>query len=66
MTLEELEKAPREYLLAREVAPVLGMDPQSLRTAAREYPEALGFPVTVAGSRIVIPKAAFLRHMRGA
>lgn len=63
MTLEEIKALDREYLLPREVAEVLQCDVQGLRVWSRQRPEALGFPVTIIGSRIRIPRIPFLRHM---
>lgn len=63
MTLEEIRGLDREFLIPREIAPLLGCDPQDIRVAARMAPERLGFPVCVVGSRIKIPKVPFLRFM---
>lgn len=63
MTLEDLRKVDRDWLLAREVAPILGTDPHSIRVWARLRPDDLGFPVIVVGSRIKIPRVPFLRFM---
>jgi len=66
MTLEQIEQIDRPYLLPEEVGKVLHLAPQGIRVQARERPELLGFPVTVCGTRTLIPKAGFLRFMRGA
>ena len=63
MTLDDLKRVDRDWLLAREVAPILGTDPHSVRVAARLAPERLGFPVIVLGSRVRIPRVPFLRFM---
>ena len=55
----------REWLLAREVAPVLGTDPHSIRVAARLAPDRLGFPVCLVGSRVRIPKEPFIQFWEG-
>ena len=65
LTVAELKAIDREYLLPREVAEVIGTDPQSVRVWARQRPEGLGFPVCVIGSRVKIPKAGFLKWMEG-
>lgn len=65
MTLQDIERIPREFLTAVQVAPVLGADPQTVRMQARQRPDLLPFPVVCLGSRVKIPKAAFLRAMRG-
>lgn len=65
MTLEDLRKVDRDWLLAREVAPILGTDPHSVRVAARLAPERLGFPVCIIGSRVRIPKKPFIEFWEG-
>ena len=65
MTLDELEALPEETLTCQQVAQVLRLDQDTIRGQAREYPELLGFPVIVAARQVRIPKAAFLRFMRG-
>ena len=65
MTLAELEAVPGDVLTCRQIAPVLRANPATLRRQAAERPELLGFPVIIAGSRVKIPKAPFLRFMRG-
>ncbi len=65
MTLAQIEQLPDETLTPVQVAAVLGIHPQSLRTQARECPETLGFPVVVVGSRVIIPRRAFLEFMSG-
>ena len=65
MSLEELEKIEDEVLTCTQVAPVLKANAATLHLQARERPELLGFPVIVAGSRVKIPKRAFIRYMKG-
>jgi len=60
MTLEEIKASDAVFLLASDVAPVLGCNPHFIRCAARERQELLGFPVTVLGSRVLIPRKPFL------
>ena len=63
MTLAEIKASDKVMLLASDVAPVLGCDPHSIRLQAREFPEQLGFAVTVIGNRTLIPRKSFLRFM---
>ena len=65
MTLDDLKRVDRDWLLAREVAPILGTDPHSIRVAARMAPGRLGFPVCVVGSRVKIPKRPFVEFWEG-
>ena len=64
MTLQDIENVPREYLIPKEVASVLDMDQYTINVAARDAPEKLGFPVVVTGSRVRIPKEAFIYFMK--
>ena len=65
MTLQEMRDYPREFLTPAEVAPVLGCDPQDIRVAAKVHPERLGFNVAVIGTRVKVPRLAFIRWMEG-
>ena len=65
MTIEEIRESTKEVLTPCDVAPVLGCDPHSVRITARQRPELLGFPVIIMGSRVKIPRRAFLEYMGG-
>ena len=65
MTLDDLKRVDRDWLLAREVAPILGTDPHSIRVAAKVAPGRLGFPVCIIGSRVRIPKKPFIQYWEG-
>lgn len=65
MTLDDLKRVDRDWLLAREVAPILGTDPHSIRVWAHQRPDGLGFPVCVIGSRVRIPRKPFIQFMEG-
>ena len=65
MTLNEIRGMAKETLSPAIVAGVIGCDPQSIRLAARVAPERLGFPTIVMGSRVLIPRQAFLQFMEG-
>ena len=65
MTLDEIRASDKTVLTPAEVAPVLGCDPQDIRVQARMAPERLGFNVIVVGTRIKIPRLAFLNYMTG-
>ena len=64
-TLREVEAYAEEFLTPKDVAKVLGCDAQTIRVQANRCPERLGFPVSIIGTRVKIPKQAFLRFMRG-
>lgn len=63
MTLKELAELDSEILTPTQVAPILGVNPQTIRVMAATNPAALGFPVIVMGSRVKIPKVPFLHFM---
>ena len=63
MTLEEMKTSDKPFLLATDVAPLLGCNPHFIRLAAHEAPELLGFDVSVLGSRVLIPRKPFLRYL---
>ena len=65
MTLSELEALETEVLTCQQIAPVLMANPATIHLQAVECPEKLGFPVIVMGSRVKIPKKAFIAFMKG-
>jgi hypothetical protein len=65
MTLEELEALPVSVLTCAQIAPVLKADAYTIHETAIQRPDLLGFPAIVMGRRVRIPKAAFIRFMRG-
>ena len=64
-TLREVEAYTEEFLTPKDVARVLRCDAQTIRVQANRCPERLGFPVSIIGTRVKIPKEAFLKFMRG-
>ena len=65
MTLEDIKAMTGEIITPAVAAEVLGADPHWLRVAARTKPELLGFPVIVMGSRVKIPRRAFIKYLEG-
>ena len=65
MTLNEIKALDREFLTPAQVASVLGCDPQGIRVWAKQNPEGLGFPTCVIGSRVKVPRLAFIQWMTG-
>ena len=61
MTLDEIKKCDKAFLLAQDVAPVLGSSAQTIRVAARVG--ALNFPYLFTGNRLKIPRIPFLKFM---
>ncbi len=65
-TVQEIENSTSEMLTPAQAAKVLGCDAQTLRIQAKIHPEKLGFPVSVIGTRVRIPRVAFLKFLKGA
>ena len=63
MTLDELERLPDSVLLADQIAPLLNLNPATIRDAAREG--RLCFPSIAVGNQVRILKMPFIRMMRG-
>lgn len=65
MTLEQIEAIESEVLTCQQIAPVLGANAYTLHLQAMQDSTKLGFPVICAGSRVKIPKRAFIKFMKG-
>ena len=65
MTINEIRESDKPFLTPAEVAEAMGVDPQSIRVAARKNPDLLGFPVSVIGTRTRIPREAFIGWFEG-
>ena len=65
MTIEDIKNIPKEVLTPCDVAPLLGCDPNVIRYQAKQDIKQLGFPAAKIGSRIKIPKEAFIKWFIG-
>lgn len=63
MTLEKLKQCTRILVDAKDVAEILGVNPQSIRGQAHLDPRFLGFRVIVIGERTMIPRKPFLEYI---
>lgn len=59
-----LQESEKINLTAKDIAPLLGVDPQQIRLQAHEAPDKLGFPVIVIGTRVKIPCYSFLAYAK--
>ena len=59
--LDVIKNDDRIFVTVADIAPILKADPLYLREPARQAPEALGFPVSVVGRRVKLPRVPFLR-----
>ena len=66
MTPEQLECSSEVFVHIKDIAPILGCNPQSIRSATQteEGRKALGFAVTRVGTRTLIPRMAFIRFVK--
>lgn len=64
MKFEEILSSDKDFLIPKDVAEVLGCKPYSINTQAKENPAKLGFPVTVMGANVRIPRLGFIRWMQ--
>lgn len=68
ITLDDIKRMDKELLTVQDIEKVLGLTGTTIRNAAREHPETLGFPVMIVGKggkQIRIPRRAFIRFMEG-
>lgn len=65
MTLEDLERLPKEMLIPADIAPILGCKPYAINVATKDGRNPFPFPVIRMGSRVRIPKRPFIKAMRG-
>lgn len=63
MTLEEMRASSETMLTPAQVAGVLGCAPYAINVQAKADAAKLGFPVCVTGTRVRIPRRAFLHWL---
>lgn len=63
MTLEELKRSDKPFLTPTDIAPILGCKPYSINVQAKQDITKLGFPAAMIGTRVKIPRIAFLNWM---
>lgn len=65
MTLSDIKNMEQDVITPSVAAQVLKCDPHWIRVAAKQNKSLLGFPVVLIGSRVKIPRVAFIRYMEG-
>ncbi len=65
MTIDEIRASDKDMLTPSDVAPVLNCHPYSLNVTAKTNIKALGFPASLIGTRLKIPRVGFLRWYDG-
>lgn len=61
--IQAIVDSDKVFLTPADVAPILGMDPHSIRLIARKRPELLKFEFIISGNRTKIPRIPFLRYI---
>lgn len=65
MTIEDIKNMPKSVLTPGDIAPLLNCDPNVIRYQAATDIRQLGFPAAKIGSRVKIPKDAFVKWFEG-
>jgi hypothetical protein len=65
VTIDEIRQSDKTMLTPTDIAPILGCHPYSLNVAAKADIKALGFPASLIGTRLRIPRVGFLRWFDG-
>lgn len=65
MTFEEIKESDKDFIFADDVKDVICVSPNALRKQAHEDPSKLGFPVMVCGTKVRIPRKAFIKFIEG-
>ena len=65
MTIEDIKKMSKEILTPNDVASILRCDPNVIRYQAAQDIRQLGFPASKIGTRVKIPRKAFIRWYEG-
>ena len=60
MTIQDIMNMDKDVLTPGDIAPILGCDPNLIRHQAKEDVNSFGFPVCKLGSRVKIPRLAFI------
>ena len=65
MTFDEILKCDKPFLTPSDVAEVLGCKPYSVNTQAKADITKLGFPASLIGTRVRIPRIGFINWITG-
>lgn len=63
MTLDEIKASNKDFLTPEDVREVLGCMPYTINIQAKQDPAKLGFAVSILGTRVKIPRQAFIHWM---
>lgn len=65
MTLNDLKVMDDVFITAEDAAKIMKVNPHSIRVQAKEDPRMLGFPCSVVGTRVKIPRIPFIKFLEG-
>ncbi len=65
MTIEDIKSMEKDILTPGDIAQILGCDPNLIRRQAKEDIKQLGFPASKVGTRVKIPRQAFINWYCG-
>ena len=65
MTIQDLKELKKDIVTPGDIAPILGCDPNVIRYQAEKDIKALGFSATKIGTRVKIPRLAFIKWFEG-
>lgn len=65
MTIEELKHSNKSILTPGDIASILECDANTIRYQAKQDIKQLGFPASKIGTRIKIPRQAFIDWYEG-
>ena len=65
MTIEDIKNMDKDILTPGDIAPLLECDPNVIRYQAAQDVRQLGFPAAKIGTRVKIPRLAFIKWFEG-
>ena len=65
MTIEDIKSLRKDILTPGDIAPILHCDPNVIRYQASKDIKKLGFPCSKIGTRVKIPRQAFIDWFTG-
>jgi hypothetical protein len=69
MTFEEVKKSDKEMLIPADICDILGCDKYNINVQVKEDKQngtnSFPFPTILLGSRVKIPRRAFIKAMEG-
>lgn len=64
MTLQEIEASEKIFLTPDDIGALIGVNPFSINQQAKKDISQLGFPASLIGTRVRIPREGFLYWMQ--